>query len=179
MEAGEGSWATLRRMPSLTTRSRTLLGALVAAAVLALPATSFADCVSVISKAAFKGSIAEWYPQQCYSKAVSKLGSDVYTYSPNVPGNIKSAMRRDRTRKVKVTIAFLPRNKVRVTSNVRLKSMIQLRQGKKILARGSISSKTATLRMRRVSGKLAAALIWTLGKKQLTVTTAAPLAKKK
>jgi hypothetical protein len=154
-----------------------LLGAVAAAAVLILPATAGADCVSVISKAAFKGSIAQWYPQQCYSSAVKKLGPDVYTYSPNVPANIKSAMRRDRTRKIKLTIAWLPANKVRVTSNVKLKSTIQLRKGKKILVTGSINGKTTTLRLKKTSGKLTAALIWALGKKKVTVTTAAPLAK--
>ena len=62
--------------------------------MLILPATAGADCVSVISKAAFKGSVAQWYPQQCYSTAVKKLGPDVYTYSPNVPANLKSAIVR-------------------------------------------------------------------------------------
>lgn len=145
--------------------------------MLILPATAGADCVSVVSKAAFNGPIAQWYPQQCYSTAVKKLGPDVYTYSPNVPGNIKSAMRRDRTRKVKMTIAWLPRNKVRVTSNVKLKSAIQLRKGKKVLTRGSINGKTTTLKLKKTTGKLTTALIWTLGKKKLTVTAAAPLAK--
>ena len=101
----------------------------------------------------------------------------MYTYSPNVPANIKSAMRRDRTRKVKMTITWLPKNKVRVTSNVKLKSNIQLRKGEKILAKGSISGKTTTLKLRKTTGKLTGALLWTLGKKTLTVTAAAPLAK--
>ena len=50
-------------------------------------------------------------------------------------------MRRDRTRKVKLTITWLPKNKVRVTSTVKLKSSIQLRKGKKILTKGSISAR--------------------------------------
>jgi hypothetical protein len=164
-------------MLRLHTRSRTLLGAVAAAAVLALPSTAFADCAKTVSTAAFKGSIAEWYPQQCYSSALSKLGPDVNTYSPNVPANIKSAMRRDRTRKVKLTITWLPRNKVRVTSTVKLKSLIQLRKGNKILTKGSISAKTTTLKLHRTTRKLTGALLWKLGKKTLTVTTAAPLAK--
>lgn len=171
------SWATLKSMLRLHTRSRTLLGAVATAAVLALPSTAFADCATVVSKAAFKGSIAQWYPQQCYSSALSKLGPDVNTYSPNVPANIKSAMRRDRTRKVKLTITWLPKNKVRVTSTVKLKSGIQLRKGKKTVARGSISAKTATLKLKKTKSKLTGALTWTLGKKTLTVTAAAPLAK--
>jgi hypothetical protein len=177
MEAIGWSWATLKPMLRLHTRSRTLLGAVAAAAVLALPSTAFADCAKDISRAAFKGSIAEWYPQQCYSSALKNLGPDVNTYSPNVPANIKSAMRRDRTRKVKLTITWLPRNKVRVTSTVKLKSGIQLRKGKRILAKGSISSKTTTLKLRKTSAKLTGALLWTLGKKTLTVTTPAPVAK--
>ncbi|MDX6571776.1 MAG: hypothetical protein QOC86_932 [Gaiellales bacterium] len=171
------SWATLKTMLRLQTRSRTLLGAVVAAAILILPSAALADCVTTVSRAAFKGSIAEWYPQQCYSTALSKLGPDVNTYSPNVPANIKSAMRRDRTRKIKLTLTWLPRNKVRVTSTVKLKSSIQLRKGKKTLAKGSISGRTTTLKLKKTTGKLTGALLWKLGKKTLTVTAAAPLAK--
>ena len=86
-------------------------------------------------------------------------------------------MRRDRTRKLKFTIQWLPKNKVRVTSNYKLKSSIQLRKGAKILTKGSISAKTATLKLKKTTGKLKVALIWTLGKKTITVTAAAPLAK--
>jgi len=175
--AAGGSWATLKRMPKLHTRSRTLLGAVATAAVLALPSTALADCAKVVSTAAFHGSIAQWYPQQCYSSALKNLGPDVNTYSPNVPANIRSAMRRDRTRKVKLTITWLPRNKVRVTSSVKLKSGIQLRKGKKILAKGSISSKTTTLKAKKTAGKLTSALTWTLGKKTITLTAPAPVAK--
>ena len=177
MVAAGGSWATLKRMPRLHTRSRTLLGAVATAAVLALPSTAFADCAKVVSTAAFHGSIPQWYPQQCYSSALKNLGPDVNTYSPNVPANIRSAMRRDRTRKVKLTITWLPRNKVRVTSSVKLKSGIQLRKGKKILAKGSISSKTTTLKAKKTAGKLTSALTWTLGKKTITLTAPAPVAK--
>jgi hypothetical protein len=171
------SWATLKIMFRLHTRSRALLGAVVAAAVLIVPSAALADCVTTVSRAAFHGSIAEWYPQQCYSTALSKLGPDVNTYSPNVPANIKSAMRRDRTRKIKLTLTWLPRNKVRVTSTVKLKSAIQLRKGKKTLAKGSISGKTTTLKLKKTTGRLTGALLWKLGKKTLTVTAAAPLAK--
>jgi hypothetical protein len=177
MEDTGWSWATLRPMLRRHTRSRTLLGAVATAAVLALPSTAFADCAKTVATAAFHGPIAEWYPQQCYSSALSKLGPDVNTYSPNVPANIKSAMRRDRTRKVKLTITWLPKNKARVTSTVKLKSGIQLRKGKRILAKGSISGKATTLKVRKTTGKLTVALLWTLGKKTLTVTAAAPLAK--
>jgi hypothetical protein len=164
-------------MPRLHTRSRTLLGAVATAAVLALPSTALADCAKVVSTAAFHGSIAQWYPQQCYSSALKKLGPDVNTYSPNVPANIRSAMRRDRTRKVKLTITWLPKNKVRITSSVKLKSGIQLRKGRKLLAKGSISSKTTTLKAKKVGGRLTSALTWTLGNKTITLTAAAPLAK--
>ena len=34
-----------------------------------------------------------------------------------------------------------------------------------------------TLKLKKTTGKLTVALLWALGKKQLTVTTAAPLAK--
>ena len=77
-------------------------------------------------------------------------------------------MRRDRTRKLKLTITWLPKNKVRVTSNVKLKSGIQLRKGAKILTKGSISAKTTTLKLKKTGGKLTGALIWTLGKKTIT-----------
>ena len=86
-------------------------------------------------------------------------------------------MRRDRTRKVKLTITWLPKNKVRVTSSVKLKSDIQLRKGAKILTKGSISAKTTTLKLKKIPGKLTSALLWTLGKKTITLTAAAPLAK--
>jgi hypothetical protein len=165
-------------MPRLHTRFKTLLGAVAATAVLALPTTAFADCAKVVSTAAFHGSVAQWYPQQCYSSALSNLGPDVNTYSPNVPANIKSAMRRDRTRKVKLTLTWLPKNKVRVTSSVKLKSVIQLRKGKKILAKGSISATTTTLKLKKTTGKITGALLWTLGKKTITLTAAAPTAKK-
>jgi hypothetical protein len=164
-------------MGNLHKRSRTLLGAVIAAAVLILPSTAFADCTDVIVKAAFKGSIAEWYPQQCYSAALSKLGPDANTYSPNVARNIRSAMRRDRTRKLKFKVAFLPRSKARVSSNVKLKSIIQLRKGAKILAKGSINGKTTTLKMKRVRGRLTVALIWKLGKQLITVTRPVTLTK--
>jgi hypothetical protein len=164
-------------MPRLHTRIKTLVGAIAATSVLALPSTALADCAKEISTTAFHGSIAQWYPQQCYSAALSKLGPDVNTYSPNVPANIRSAMRRDRTRKVKLTITWLPKSKARIISSVKLKSGIQLRKGKRILAKGSINSKTTTLKLRRTSGKLTAALLWKLGNRTLTVTAPAPLAK--
>ena len=94
-----------------------------------------------------------------------------------MPANIKSAMRRDRTRKIKLTVAWLPKSKVRVTSTVKLKSGIELRKGKRVLAKGSISSKTTTLKLRRTSGKLLGALTWKLGKRTLTVTAPVTLAK--
>lgn len=164
-------------MRRLHTRSRTLLGTVATAAVLALPSTALADCAKTVATTAFHGQITQWYPQQCYSSALSSLGEDVNTYSPNVPANIKSAMRRDRTRKVKLTITWLPKNKVRVTSTVKLKSSIQLRKGKKIMAKGSISAKTAILKLKKSTGPFTGALLWTLGKKTITVTTSAPLAK--
>jgi hypothetical protein len=177
MEARGGSWATLKLMLKFRLRTRSLLGAATVAAVLVLPSTALADCAKTIDTAAFHGSIAQWYPQACYSSAVSKLGSDVYTYSPNVPANIKSAQRRDRTRKVKITISWLPKNKLRVTSSVQLKSLIQIRKGKKIVAKGSISSKTTTLKMAKTTSKLTTALLWTLGNKTITLTAPATPAK--
>ena len=63
-----------------------------------------------------------------------------------------------------------------MTSNVKLKSNIQLRKGAKILTKGSISAKTTTLKLKKTTGKLTVALLWTLGKKTLTVTTPATLA---
>jgi hypothetical protein len=154
-------------------RSRTLLGAAIGAAVLILPSTALADCATVVAKAAFNGSIAEYYPQQCYSAALKKLGPDVNTYSPNVARNLKAAMRRDRTRKLKFTIQWLPKTKVRVTSNYKVKSSIQLRKGARVLAKGSINGKTTTLRLRKTTAKLKVALIWTLGKRTITVTSPA------
>jgi hypothetical protein len=164
-------------MRRLHTRSRTLLGAVATAAVLALPSTALADCAKTVATTAFHGQIRQWYPQQCYSKALSSLGADVNTYSPNVPANIKSAMRRDRTRKIKLTITWLPKKKVRVTSTVPLRSGIQLRKGKRIVARGSISAKTTVLKLKRSRGAFTGALLWKLGKKTITVTVRAPLAK--
>jgi hypothetical protein len=177
MEVGGWSWATLRPMRSLQKRSRTILGALVAAAVLVIPATVSADCMNTIVKAAFKGSVAEWYPQQCYTAALAKLGPNANTYSPNVARNIRSARNRDRTHKLKFTIKWQPTNKVRVTSNNKLKSSIQLRKGTRILTKGSISSKTTLLKLKKTKGTLRVAVIWTLGKKKVTVTAPAPLAK--
>ena len=86
-------------------------------------------------------------------------------------------MRRDRTRKLKFTIQWLPKSKVRVTSDYRLKSGIQLRKGARVLAKGSISAKTAILRLKRTGGKLTVALTWKLGKKTITVTKPATIAK--
>ena len=171
------SWATLKPMSKLHHRTKRILRVAIGAAVLVLPSTALADCSTVVAKAAFKGAIAEYYPQACYSAALKTLGPDVNTYSPNVARNLKSAMRRDRTRKVKTTIQWLPKNKVRVTSNYKLKSSIQLRKGAKILTKGSISAKTAVLKLKKTNGKLKTALIWTLGKKKITLTTPATLAK--
>jgi hypothetical protein len=177
MGAGGWSWASLRPMRSLQKRSRTLLGALVAAAALVLPATAGADCVTTVVKSAFKGSVAEWYPQQCYTAAIAKLGPDANTYSPNVARNLRSARTRDRAHKLKFTIKWLAKNKVRVTSNYKLKSGIELRKGSRVLTKGSISAKTTTLKLKKTTGVLKVALIWTLGKKKITVTAPAPLAK--
>jgi hypothetical protein len=163
----------LKRHP----RSKTLLGAVIAAAVLILPSTALADCAKVIATTAFKGSVAEYYPQACYTAALKQLGPDVNTYSPNVARNIKAAQRRDRTRKLKFTIQWLPKSKVRVTSNYKLKSLIQLRKGARVLSKGSISAKSTVLKLKKTGGKLTVALIWTLGKKQITVTRPATLAK--
>jgi hypothetical protein len=177
MLGGRGSWATLKPMFKLHHRSRTLLGAVIGAAVLILPSTALADCAHTIAKAGFKGSIAEYYPQPCYSAALKLLGPDVNTYSPNVARNIKAAMRRDGTRKLTFTTQWLPKNKVRVTSKYKLKSSIQLRKGAKILSKGSISAKTTVLKLKKVTGRLTVALIWTLGSKKITVTKPAVLAK--
>jgi hypothetical protein len=94
-----------------------------------------------------------------------------------VARNLRAAMRRDSARKLKFTIKWLPNGKVRVTSNYKVKSLIQLRKGTKLLKAGSISSKTSVLKTRKTGGKLMVALIWKLGKKNITVTGPAPLAK--
>jgi hypothetical protein len=158
-------------------RSRTLIGAVVAAAVLILPSAALADCAKVVATSAFKGSVQEYYPQACYKAGLKQLGPDVNTYSPNVARNLRSAQRRDAKRKLAFTIKWLPKNKVRVTSNFRLKSSIQLRKGAKVLTKGSISAKTTTLKLKKGSGKYTVALIWTLGKKKITVTKPSKLAK--
>jgi hypothetical protein len=170
-------WATLRPMRNHHKRSRTLLGAAIGAAVLILPSTALADCAKVVATTAFKGSVTQWYPQACYSAALKQLGPDVNTYSPNVARNIKSAMRRDRNRALKFTLLWLPKNKVRVTSSFKLKSSVQLRKGAKILTKGSISAKTTLLKLKKTTGKPTVALIWTLGKKKITVTKPTTLAK--
>jgi hypothetical protein len=154
-----------------------MLGGAVAAAALVLPSTALADCATAIDKTAFNGSVAQYYPQACYSAALKKLGPDVKTYSPNVVRNVKTAMNRDRRRTVKVTYKWTSKTKVRVTANVKLKSTIQLRKGAKVIGKGSISSKTALLKAKRTRGKFRVALIWTLGKKKITVTRPATVAK--
>jgi hypothetical protein len=177
MGADGWSWATLELMQKLRHRTRTLLGAATATAVLILPATALADCAKVVDTAAFKGSITQYYPQACYSAGLTQLGPDVDTYSPNVARNVKSAMRRDRTRKLTFTIQWMPRNRVRVTSKYPLKSTIQLRKGAKVLAKGSISAKTTTLKLKKTTGKVTVALGWLLGSKTITVSKPATLAK--
>jgi hypothetical protein len=171
------SWATLTVMPVLHTRIRTLLGGVIAAGVFVLPSTALADCAKTVDTAAFKGTVAQYYPQQCYSTGLKQLGPDVNTYSPNVARNLKAAQRRDRTRKLKFTIKWMPANKVRVTSNYKLKTNIQLRKGAKILSKGSISALTTTLKLKKTTGTIKVALLWTLGKKTITLTAPAPLAK--
>ena len=154
-----------------------MLGGVIAAGVLVLPSTALADCAQTAAKAAFNGTVAQYYPQQCYSTALKSLGPDVNTYSPNVARNLKAAMRRDRTRKLKFTIKWMPHSKVRVTSNYKLKTNIQLRKGAKVLSKGSISGLTTTLKLKKTSSPLRVALLWTLGKKTITLTAPAPLAK--
>jgi hypothetical protein len=154
-----------------------MLGGVIAAGVLVLPSTALADCAKTVDTAAFHGTIAQYYPQQCYSAGLKQLGPDVNTYSPNVARNLKAAMRRDRTRKLKFTIKWMPHSKVRVTSNYKLKSNIQLRKGAKVLTKGSISALTTTLKLKKTSSKLRVALLWTLGNKTITLTAPAPLAK--
>jgi hypothetical protein len=165
-------------MPRLNTRIRTLLGGAIAAGALIVPTSAFADCAKTVDTAAFKGSIAEYYPQPCYSAGLKQLGPDVNTYSPNVARNLKAAQRRDRTRKLRFTIQWLPGNKkVRVASNYKLKTNIQLRKGARVLAKGSISGLTTTLKVRKTGGALRVALLWKLGKKTITLTAPAPLKK--
>jgi hypothetical protein len=179
---GGWSWATLKPMFKLNQRSRTLLGVVIGAAVLAVPSTALADCAQTIVKTAFKGSVVEYYPQPCYQSALKQLGPDANTYSPNVARNIKAAMRRDRTRKLKFTIQWLPKSRVRVTSNYKLRSGIKLRKGAKVIAVGSISAKTAILKAKKTTAKVTVVLIWKLGKKQITLTrpaTVLPIVKKK
>lgn len=162
--------AMLKRHP----RSKTLLGAVVAAAVLILPSTALADCAKVVAKSAFKGSVAEYYPQACYTAALKQLGPDVNTYSPNVSRNIKAAQRRDRTRKLKLTLVWLPGNKVLVVSNFKLKSGVQVRKGAKVLSRGSISGSGAKITLKPTAGKLTVTLLWALGNKTITVRKPTP-----
>jgi hypothetical protein len=173
------SWATLKPMPGLHTRIRTLLGGAIAAGVLVLPASAFADCAKTVDTAAFKGTVVQYYPQLCYSTGLTQLGPDVNTYSPNVARNLKSAMRRDRTHKLKFTIKWLSKSKVRVTSNYKLKTNIQLRKGAKVLGKGSIGALTTTLKVKKTAAPLRVALLWKLGTKTITLTGPAPLAKVK
>jgi hypothetical protein len=161
-------------MSKLHHRSRTLLRAAIGAAVLAVPSTALADCAKVVDRAAFKGSVVEYYPQACYSAGLKQLGPDVNTYSPNVARNLKSAMRRDRTRKLKFTIVWMKKNRVLVTSNFKVKSGLQVRKGRKVLAKGSISGKGATLKLKKTNGKLTVALTWALGKRTITVARTVP-----
>ena len=85
-----------------------------------------------------------------------------------MPRNIKSAMRRDRTRKVKTHDRVAAEEQGARDLERQAQERIQLRKGKKILTRGSISAKTTTLKLKKTTGKLTTALIWTLGKKKLT-----------
>ncbi|MDX6621818.1 MAG: hypothetical protein QOK36_4204 [Gaiellales bacterium] len=167
-------------MPRLNTRLRTLLGGAIAAGALVLPSAAFADCAKTVDTAAFRGTIAQYYPQACYTAGLKQLGPDVNTYSPNVARNLKAAQRRDRTRKLKFTIQWLPKGRVRISSNYKLKSNIQLRKGAKVLGKGSISALTTTLKVRKATGTLRVAALWKLGKNTtITVTGPATVAKKK
>jgi hypothetical protein len=167
-------------MPRLNTRLRTLLGGAIAAGALVLPSAAFADCAKTVDTAAFRGTIAQYYPQACYTAGLKQLGPDVNTYSPNVARNLKAAQRRDRTRKLKFTIQWLPKGRVRISSNYKLKSNIQLRKGAKALGKGSISALTTTLKVRKATGTLRVAALWKLGKNTtITVTGPATVAKKK
>jgi hypothetical protein len=162
-------------MPGLNTRFRKLLGGAIAAGALVLPSTAFADCAKTVDTAAFHGTIPQYYPQKCYTAGLKQLGPDVNTYSPNVARNLKAAQRRDRNRKLKFTIQWLPKHKVRVTSNYKLKAAIELRKGVKLIAKGSISGYTTTLvAKKKVNGALRVAVIWTLAKKKIIVTAPAP-----
>lgn len=165
-------------MPGLNTRFRTLLGGAIAAGALVLPSAAFADCAKTVATAAFHGTIAQYYPQPCYAAGLKQLGPDVNTYSPNVARNLKAAQRRDRTRKLKFTIQWLPKSRVRITSNYKLKSNIQLRKGAKVLGKGSISALTTTLKVRKATGTLRVAALWTLGK-HTTITVTGPATLKK
>ena len=154
-----------------------MLGGVIAAAVLVLPSSALADCAKTVDTAAFHGTVAQYYPQLCYSTGLTQLGPDVNTYSPNVARNLKAAMRRDRLRTLKFTIKWMPHSKVRVTSNYKLKTNVQLRKGAKVFTKGSISGLTTTLKLKKTGSPLRVALLWTLGKKTITLTAPAPLAK--
>jgi hypothetical protein len=153
---------------------RRVLGVAIGAAALVLPASALADCATAVDSAAFKGTVAQYYPQACYTAGLKKLGADANTYAPNVARNLRSAMRRDRTRKLVFTVMWLPNRKAVVSSSVKLANGIQLRKGKRVLATASIAGTATQLRLKKPSGKLTIALVWTLGKAKLTVTKPAP-----
>src|SRR5438128_1548749 len=91
----------------------------ISVAALIAPASALADCAQAVDTAAFKGTVAQYYPQACYTAGLKKLGADANTYSPNVARNVRAAMRRDRTRKLAFTIVWLPRRKAIVATNVK------------------------------------------------------------
>lgn len=142
----------------------------MAAAALIVPASALADCAKAVDSAAFKGSIAQYYPQACYTAGLKKLGADANTYSPNVARNVRAAMRRDRTRKPAFTIVWLRGKRAIVTSNVKLASGLRVRKGRRVLARASIAGNATQLKLKQPKGKLTIVLLWKLGKRTITVT---------
>jgi hypothetical protein len=100
-------------------RTRLIALTIVCAAALMAP-LSGADaarpnCGTEIVKTSVKGNLSAWYSRGCYARALKLLTPDLKQYS-DAPAVISTAARRDRLRKLRVTVAKrAPNGRVKLT----------------------------------------------------------------
>lgn len=101
------SLATLAHMPR-TQNIRRVASAFVAAVALGAivapaSAATAVDCKSNVLTLAKRGPIRQWFPNACYSAAISNIPKEDDYYARNIKRNIQAAQRRDRVRKLSYT----------------------------------------------------------------------------
>jgi hypothetical protein len=134
-------------------RSRLLTLLASALVLLAIPVSASASCGNDVLQSAAKSSLTLWYSPGCYKQATRLLTPDLRQYS-DAPDEINAAARRDRLRKLKVSVAkTAPGGKVKISFSpavgaIRV-SVFAKKNGRFVAsAIGTLQSKGGTLKAR-------------------------------